>query len=149
MMTIELSPTQLALAALLILLNAGISILLRLKLEKQLFLAALRSVLQLLLLGLVLRSVFESDSPWAIGLIMLAMASLAGTEAVKRTGFRLKRLMPMTVLVMLIASISITVFATQGILQVEPWYAPRYLIPILGMLLGNALNGISLGSTLR
>ena len=34
---------------------------------------------------------------------------------------------------------------TQVVLRVEPWYAPRYLLPIAGMLLGNAMNGIALG----
>jgi putative ABC transport system permease protein len=32
-----------------------------------------------------------------------------------------------------------------GIVRVEPWYDPQYLIPLLGMVLGNTLNGISLG----
>lgn len=141
----ELTPTGLGLAALLILLNAAISIWLRLRLERLLFLAALRSVVQLLLLGLVLRWVFEARDPWIIGGIMLGMASLAGFEAARRSGFKLRRMLPMTLLVMLFASLSITLFATQGILQVTPWYEARYLIPILGMILGNALNGISLG----
>jgi putative ABC transport system permease protein len=145
MSSIEITVGQLGLAALLILLNAGVSIALRLHLGRQLLLAAVRSVLQLLLLGQVLGWVFHSESPWAIGLIMLAMSGLAGIEAVRRTGLRLERLMPMTVLVMLIASLSITLYATQAVLRIEPWFAPRYMIPILGMLLGNMLNGVSLG----
>lgn len=31
------------------------------------------------------------------------------------------------------------------IIGVEPWYRPQYVIPLIGMLLGNTLNGISLG----
>jgi len=143
--SLDLSPLQLGLAACLILINGAISVLLRLGLERQLLLAAIRSVGQLLLLGMVLRWVFESDNPWLIGLIMLAMACLAGIEAVRRAGVKLPGLMPLTVAVMLTASLSITAFATQVVLKVEPWYAPQYVIPILGMLLGNALNGISLG----
>ena len=143
----ELTPGGLGLAALLILFNAAISIRLRLGLEKMLFLSALRCVLQLLLLGIVLRWVFEAESPWIICGIMLGMACLAGYEAARRTGYRLKRMLPMTLVVMLVASLSITLFATQGVLGVSPWYEARYLIPILGMILGNALNGISLGLT--
>jgi putative ABC transport system permease protein len=30
-------------------------------------------------------------------------------------------------------------------LRVEPWYLPQYAIPLLGMILGNTLTGISLG----
>jgi putative ABC transport system permease protein len=29
----------------------------------------------------------------------------------------------------------------------HPWYAPQYAIPLLGMILGNTMNGIALGST--
>jgi putative ABC transport system permease protein len=38
----------------------------------------------------------------------------------------------------------VTGFATLGVLRVEPWYEAQYLIPLLGMVLGNILNGISL-----
>jgi putative ABC transport system permease protein len=31
------------------------------------------------------------------------------------------------------------------ILRVRPWYEPQYAIPLLGMILGNTLNGVSLG----
>ncbi|KAM3103274.1 ABC transporter permease [Phormidesmis sp. 146-12] len=31
-----------------------------------------------------------------------------------------------------------------GIIRVEPWYNPQYIIPMLGMILGNALTGTSL-----
>ena len=39
----------------------------------------------------------------------------------------------------------VTGVALFGILGVEPWYSPQYAIPLLGMMLGNTLNGISLG----
>ena len=38
-----------------------------------------------------------------------------------------------------------SLFAVAGLIQPDPWYAPRYLLPILGMVLGNTLTGISLG----
>ena len=31
------------------------------------------------------------------------------------------------------------------VVQIEPWYAPQYFIPIAGMLVGNSMTGISLG----
>ena len=46
---------------------------------------------------------------------------------------------------MLASSMAITLYGTSAVIGVDPWWEPRYLIPILGMLLGNALNGISLG----
>ena len=57
----------------------------------------------------------------------------------------MKGIYPLAVTVMLVSSLAVTFYGTQVVLQVDPWYAPRYLIPILGMVLGNALNGVSLG----
>ena len=37
-----------------------------------------------------------------------------------------------------------TLFAVAGMIGPEPWYAPRYMLPILGMVLGNTLTGVSL-----
>jgi putative ABC transport system permease protein len=39
----------------------------------------------------------------------------------------------------------VTILALVVIIQGEPWYAPQYAIPLLGMLLGNTMNGIALG----
>jgi UDP-glucose/iron transport system permease protein len=36
-------------------------------------------------------------------------------------------------------------FALATQLQPEPWYNPRYALPLLGMILGNTMTGISLG----
>ena len=38
-----------------------------------------------------------------------------------------------------------TALALGLIVQVRPWYTPQYAIPLLGMILGNTLNGVSLG----
>ncbi len=43
-----------------------------------------------------------------------------------------------------IAATTILVFALTVIVRPEPWYAPRYALPFMGMLLGNAMTGISL-----
>ena len=37
------------------------------------------------------------------------------------------------------------VLALAAIVRVRPWYTPQYAIPLLGMILGNTLNGVSLG----
>ncbi|MFP3562052.1 ABC transporter permease, partial [Paraburkholderia sp. SIMBA_049] len=31
------------------------------------------------------------------------------------------------------------------VIRIHPWYEPQYAIPILGMILGNTLTGVSLG----
>lgn len=46
---------------------------------------------------------------------------------------------------MLLASAVVTVFALTTQLRPDPWYDPRYAIPLLGMVLGNTMTGIALG----
>ena len=46
---------------------------------------------------------------------------------------------------MFISSFSITIIALTVIIQNAPWYMPQYAIPLMGMMLGNTMNGISLG----
>lgn len=142
---IELGWGALALVAALILVNAGISIALQLKLEKRLLIAALRSVVQLSLLGIVLTWVFQQDGPLAVVLLMLFMIVMAGFEAVNRTTHRVRGGYAVGMGVMLVSSLTITLYGIVAVLHVDPWYTPRYIVPILGMILGNTLNGISLG----
>jgi putative ABC transport system permease protein len=46
---------------------------------------------------------------------------------------------------MFVSAFSVTLLALLVIVQPDPWYLPQYSIPLLGMLLGNTLNGITLG----
>ncbi len=143
--TMPLSATQLIWVAALILVNAAISLALRLGLEKRLLVASSRAVVQLLLLGSVLGWVFTRQGPGVILVVMLAMVLVAGFEAVRRTTYRVPGLSVAVQGVILTTSIAVTLYGVVGVLGARPWYTPQYIIPILGMILGNTLNGISLG----
>ncbi len=142
---LELSYVQVGLAALLILINGAISVALRLGLHKKLALAAVRTVVQLLLVGLVLQSVFSLSKWYLVLALMLVMALIAGFSAVRRTGRRYPGIWIDSMLSIWASSWIITGIALFGIVQVEPWFLPQYSIPLLGMILGNTLTGISLG----
>lgn len=142
---INLSYTQVGIAALLIVINGIISVVLRLGLEKRLFLASVRTVAQLLIIGMVLHWVFAL-SKWYLVLVLTAvMAVVAGIAAVNRTDRRYPGIFWNSIVSVWASSWFITAIALFGIIDVDPWYKPQYAIPLLGMILGNALNGISLG----
>jgi putative ABC transport system permease protein len=44
-----------------------------------------------------------------------------------------------------VAASTVTMFALLTELRPDPWYHPRYSLPLLGMILGNTMTGISLG----
>jgi putative ABC transport system permease protein len=142
---IALSPLDLALAALLILANAAISAALRLGLGRRILVASVRAVAQLLLLGFVLVWVFRQQGPAAVLFMMAVMIALAGVEAVRRTTQRVRGIYAMSMSVMLASSALVTLYGLTVVIGTHPWYRPQYAIPILGMVLGNTLNGISLG----
>lgn len=147
MNAIPLSPGDLAFGAVLILLLAGLSIALRLNLARQILIAAARTTVQLLLIGLVLKWLFQNGSPATIGLTALVMLTAAGFEADRRQERRLRGGWGFGVglAAMLLSSFTLTLLALQAIIGVEPWYSPQYAIPLLGMVLGNTMTGVSLG----
>ena len=150
MEAIRLEFWQLAVAASLILLCGTVSVLLQLRLERRLLVAAIRTVVQLLLIGLVLEWIFKPDRQWYIVLaIMLAMTLIAGAAAVRRTGRRYPGVWLDSIVSMWASSWLIAAVALFAVVQVQrgegTWLRPQYAIPLLGLILGNTLNGISLG----
>ncbi|QYZ66270.1 MAG: ABC transporter permease [Gammaproteobacteria bacterium (ex Lamellibrachia satsuma)] len=143
---IRLSALDLGLAASLVLLLAILSFRLSLGVERKLLIAALRSIVQLTLLGLVLKSLFAQSHPLFIAALALFMLFMAGYEVMARQARRFSGAWGMGVgtLSMFISSFSVTILALNVIIQVEPWYSVQYLIPLLGMLLGNTMSGIAI-----
>jgi len=142
---VELSYWQLAVAASLILVNGLISLWFQLGLERRLFIAAIRTVVQLLLIGAVLKWIFEHAQWYVIVALMTVMTLIAGLAAVERVrrryhGVWLDSLISMWASSWLIAAVALFV-----VVRPPNWYLPQYAIPLLGMILGNTLNGISLG----
>ena len=81
MNSVELSYTDVALATTLILVNGAVSFALRLGLEKSLLLAAIRTVAQLLLVGMVLESVFRFNQWYTVVGMATFMTVVAGVSA--------------------------------------------------------------------
>lgn len=144
---VELTPLDLALAALLVLALAGLSLWMRLGLTGQILTAGARTTVQLLLIGLVLKAVFSHARLGWVSLIAIVMLLLAGREVMARQTRPLRGWWGFGVgaSAMFVSSFSVTVLALTVIIGGTPWYAPQYSIPLLGMLLGNTMNGIALG----
>ncbi len=147
MNTIPLDTWDLALGAILVLLNGALSFVLGLGLERKLLIAGARMAVQLTLVGLVLKTLFALVSPLWTSLAALIMILFAGREIMARQERRMRGLWSygLGTGCMLLAASLVTVFALTTQIRPEPWYDPRYAIPLLGMILGNTMTGISLG----
>ncbi len=112
-----------------------------------LLIAAIRTAVQLSILGLVLKVVFSEANILWVAVMSVVMLIAAALEIVSRQKRKLHRRWGFSISIfsLFISSFLITVFALLIIIRVEPWYTPQYAIPLLGMLLGNTMNGIALG----
>ncbi len=147
MTTNTLSLTDLGLAGLLLLVNAMLSWGFRLNLERSLALATARMIVQLGAVGFVLKFVFEHGTAWLTGVLALIMVLIAAWETMARQEHRFTNRWQhwgLGTATLLFAGAVGTLYATQAVIGTEPWWSPRILLPILGMVLGNALTGISL-----
>lgn len=142
---IELGPLQLAVATLLVVAAGAISLVLRLGIERRLAISAVRTVVQLGLLGLILERVFSLRHPLAIVGILVLMTIFAAREAASRTSKVYRGIMLDAWLAMAVSCFAVGGVVTQIVVGVEPWYEPQYVIPLVGMILGNSLTGIALG----
>ena len=143
---IALSPWQLALAATLVIALSVLTWYMRLAVSGRILVAAVRTVIQLLLLGLVLEYLFATSHPGLIALMALIMLLVAGREVMARQhrpfqgwwGYALGTTS------MFVSSFTIMLFALHFIVAPVPWYQPQYSIPLLGMMLGNTMSGVAL-----
>jgi putative ABC transport system permease protein len=135
---------QLLASAGLVLVAIGLSAARGLGLERDLTVAAVRTFLQLLAIGYVLGFIFSTDSPALIVAIVLLMLGV-GAWTVAGRQRRPTNSLRVLVLMSLSAGCGLTlVLATEVILRVQPWYNPYYVIPLMGMVIGNSLNSATL-----
>ena len=137
---------DLVIAASLLLINGALSLALDLGLVRSLAIGAARMVVQLLLVGLVLEALFTTVSPLWTALAVAVMLLFAGREVMARQRRRLKGFWAfgLGTGAVTIAPVLVTVFALTTQVAPDPWYHPRYAVPLLGMVLGNALTGVGL-----
>lgn len=116
----------------------------KLDLEGQLLLAAGRAILQLLIVGNILDFIFALNSPWAVLACLGVMLTIATIVARNRIGKQIKGLLTTVWFSLLISCVISLGYAIAIIIQPPSWYQPQYLIPLMGMILGNAMNGAAL-----
>lgn len=146
-MLIQLDVWDLILTSTLVVLLAATSLYMNLQLTRPLLISSLRTIVQLLLVGLVLKFVFEQSSFLWILLISVVMLGLAGFEIIARQKMKLHGPWGYGIasVSLVFTSLVLSIVSLNLILQPDPWYHPQYAIPLLGMLIGNTMNGIALG----
>ncbi|MGB9500014.1 MAG: ABC transporter permease [Dissulfuribacterales bacterium] len=105
-----------------------------------------RMLLQLLLVGYVLVYIFESDNSLVVLAVLTVMAIAASWIALRTIKVQRRKLIPKALYSIIIGGGITLVLITQGVLDLSPWYSPRYMIPLAGMIFANAMNSVSLAA---
>jgi len=135
---------ELSLATLFIMAAGAVSVAMSLGLLQTLAIATLRTYLQLMALGFVLTWIFEVDSVWIVLGVFLLMMLMTAQILLQRVKHKPPNLYLSTLTAVVLSGIVVTFSVTGFVVQVEPWYDPRYVLTIGGMVLGNSMNGIAL-----
>lgn len=141
-----LSPVDLAVAALLVVASAALSVALSLGVERPLLAAAARMVVQLILVGVVLRFVFATASILVTGMVIAIMLAAASCEVGARSTRRLLGFWQYGIgaIAVTAATLPIATVALATALRPAPWYDARHAIPLIGIILGTVMNAGSL-----
>lgn len=149
MTPIALSPFDLAVAGSLVAASAATSLILALGIQRTLLIAAMRMVLQLLLVGFALRLIFAAASPWITAAAIATMLAMASREVGVRSPRRLAGRWHFAIgaLTIVAATLPVTVVVLATALRPQPWFDSRHAIPLVGILLGTVMNAGSLSIT--
>lgn len=143
---IHLTWWDVAIAACLVIALGVLSWRQQLALERQIAIAATRTIVQLVLVGFVLKFVFHEDYVYLIVVMAAVMLATASWEATARQKRRIAGFWSYGIGAssMFISSFSVAMFSLIVIIGNDPWYQAQYAIPLLGMMLGNTMTGVAL-----
>lgn len=136
----EISTVQVLLSLIFVAGALYFSNLFKVKMGKDILIAAVRAFVQLLAIGYVLTFIFDLDSPITIILMMVVMAGAASYNAGKRGAKVRNSYRISSIAIFATTFITILVLAGFGIIP----FKAQYIIPVSGMVIGNVMNSASL-----
>ena len=141
---ISISWEQLVVSVCMVSVSGALSLYYKLKLEKDLAVGVLRSFVQLLVMGYLLKIIFGLNN----ALLVVGLYSFMTLFAVHiihgRVRERNVRYLLPTGLAAMVSYTLVTVVVTRFVIGAEPWWEPQYFIPIGGMIAGNSMNTLAL-----
>jgi len=108
--------------------------------------ATLRMLIQLLLIGYVLVYIFKTDQLEFIMAVLVIMLTVASWIAIRPLQKKQPQMYMNSFLSISIGSILILTLVIQIVIDIEPWFSPRYVVPLAGMIISSAMNTVSLAA---
>ncbi len=108
--------------------------------------ALIRMMTQLILIGYVLTYIFNSNSSYLIILVLSVMLIAGSMIALRPLQKKNKSLYLYAFISICIGGVFTLALVVFGVLDLNPWYEPRFLIPLAGMIFANAMNSVSIAA---
>ena len=108
--------------------------------------AVSRMLIQLFIIGYFLSYIFLSTSSILILSILLVMIFIASWIALRTIPINRLELLSTTFISIIIGGGITLIFVSQFVMNLDPWYIPRYILPIAGMIFASSMNGVSLAA---
>ena len=106
--------------------------------------AIFRMLIQLLLIGYFLIFIFKSDSYLIVAGVLAVMLFASSWIALRTVKIPRRLLYLKSFCSISVGGGLILLLITQGVLNLQPWYLPSYVIPLAGMIFANAMNSVSI-----
>ncbi|MEF3077090.1 ABC transporter permease [Methylobacter sp. Wu1] len=112
-----------------------------LRLSRDIGISILRMTVQLSLVGIYLKALFDLNNPWLNGLWILLMLMVADLSILQRAGLKARYFFLATLTAIASSVIVSTAYLVMLVIQPALYYDARYIVPLAGMILGNCLQG--------
>jgi putative ABC transport system permease protein len=112
-----------------------------LRLSKDIGISILRMSIQLALVGIYLKMLFDLNQPWLNGLWILVMLLVADLSILRRAGLKVRYFVLATFIAIAASILFSTAYLVILVIQPAHYYDARYIVPLAGMILGNCLQG--------
>lgn len=141
METLDIALPQMALLYALCLIPWVLLWLIGLRLSRDIGIGILRMTIQLSLVGIYLKLLFDLNNPWLNGLWILIMLMVADFTILRRAGIKARYFALATFTAIGSSILFATAYLVALVIQPEHVYDARYVVPLAGMILGNCLQG--------
>jgi putative ABC transport system permease protein len=108
--------------------------------------AIARMLLQLMLIGYLLNFIFATDSSFMVLGVLTIMLCVASWIALRPLPEWAWADFGRVLIAIVTGGCLTLVLITSLVLEVDPWYAPRQVIPLAGMIFASAMNTVSLSA---
>jgi len=108
--------------------------------------AMLRMLIQLLLIGYVLVYLFEADDAAIIIGVLVFMLIVASWIAIRPVRNKQPRSYLYALAAISVGGILTLAVVSQAVLSIQPWFSPRHLVPLAGMIFAASMNAVSLAA---